>query len=159
LADIIKGFVNWWTGDTDETRKLKKQIKTEENPTKREELQFQLDLEQNKGVNALEVKNAYETTKRGEITPMGPGPKFAAGGIVTKRIDNATLGEAGPEAVIPLGQLMGEFKEMKQILTEQNQYLKQQSNILMSLLNKEGTIMLNGTKMGTAMAVGGYKVQ
>ena len=145
LADIIKGFVNWWTGDTDETRKLKKQIKTEENPTKRKELQFQLDLEQNEGVNAVDTKNAYEATKRGEITPMGPGPKFAAGGIVTKRIDNATLGEAGPEAVIPLGQLMGEFKEMKQILT--------------AILNKEGTIVLNGTKMGTAMAVGSYRTQ
>lgn len=145
LADIIKGFVNWWTGDTDETRKLKKQIKTEEDPTKRKELNFQLDLEQNEGVNAIDTKNAYEATKRGEITPMSPGPKFAAGGIITKRIDNATLGEAGPEAVIPLSQLMGEFKEMKQILT--------------GILNKEGTIVLNGTKMGTAMAVGSYRTQ
>jgi hypothetical protein len=75
----------------------------------------------------------------------GSGPKFAEGGIVTRRIDNATIGEAGPEAVIPLNQLMNEFKEMKQILT--------------GILNKEGTITLNGTKMGTAMAVGGYKVQ
>ena len=40
---------------------------------------------------------------------------------------------------------MNEFKEMRQILT--------------AILNKEGTIMLNGTKMGTAMAVGSYKVQ
>ena len=32
------------------------------------------------------------------------GPKFATGGIVTKRINNATIGEAGPEAIIPLSK-------------------------------------------------------
>jgi len=31
-----------------------------------------------------------------------PNPQFAEGGIVTSRIDNATVGEAGPEAIIPL---------------------------------------------------------
>ena len=41
--------------------------------------------------------------------------------------------------------LLKEFQEMKQILT--------------AILNKEGTITLNGTKMGTAMAVGSYKIQ
>ena len=69
---------------------------------------------------------------------------MATGGIVTGPT-RALVGEAGPEAVIPLNQLMNEFKEMKQILT--------------AILHKEGTITLNGTKMGTAMAVGSYKVQ
>jgi hypothetical protein len=123
LADIITGFVEWWTGPSEKDKE--KSIVS--------------------GNYGMDTKNAYEATKRGEITPMGPGPKFAAGGIVTKRIDNATLGEAGPEAVIPLGQLMGEFKEMKQLLA--------------GILNKEGTIVLNGTKMGTAMAVGSYRTQ
>jgi len=70
---------------------------------------------------------------------------FADGGIVTKQINNATVGEAGPEAIIPLDQLMNEFKEMKQVLVQ--------------ILHKEGTITLDGTKMGTAMAVGSYKIQ
>jgi uncharacterized protein YukE len=69
---------------------------------------------------------------------------MAKGGIVTGPT-RALVGEAGPEAVIPLNQLMNEFKEMKQILS--------------AILHKEGTITLNGTKMGTAMAVGSYKVQ
>jgi hypothetical protein len=43
------------------------------------------------------------------------------------------------------GALLKEFQEMKQILS--------------AILNKEGTITLNGTKMGTAMAVGSYKIQ
>jgi hypothetical protein len=74
----------------------------------------------------------------------GPEKAMAKGGIVTGPT-RALVGEAGPEAVIPLTQLMNEFKEMKQILT--------------AILNKEGTITLNGTKMGTAMAVGSYKIQ
>jgi len=72
--------------------------------------------------------------------------------FVIKTLPEDTVVAAG-------GTSLGNSKEMVQLLTEQNQYLKQQSNILMNLLNKEGTIMLNGTKMGTAMAVGGYKVQ
>jgi hypothetical protein len=93
---------------------------------------------------------------------------MAKGGIVTQPT-KALVGEAGPEAVIPLNKLsdiinspsakkqntdnvnnnsdalLKEFKEMKQILS--------------AILNKEGTITLNGTKMGTAMAVGSYKIQ
>jgi hypothetical protein len=33
---------------------------------------------------------------------INSGPKFAAGGIITNEINNATIGEAGPEAIIPL---------------------------------------------------------
>jgi hypothetical protein len=71
-------------------------------------------------------------------------PAMATGGIVSKPT-RALIGEAGPEAVVPLNQLMAEFKEMKQVLVQ--------------ILHKEGTITLNGTKMGTAMAVGSYKIQ
>jgi hypothetical protein len=33
---------------------------------------------------------------------INSGPKFASGGIITSEINNATVGEAGPEAIIPL---------------------------------------------------------
>ena len=36
------------------------------------------------------------------VSQMSAAPKFAAGGIVTSEINNATIGEAGPEAIIPL---------------------------------------------------------
>ena len=91
------------------------------------------------GVNIGEIK-APDLTN----SIVGPNVAMADGGIVTSPT-HALVGEAGPEAVIPLNQLMNEFKEMKQILT--------------AILNKEGTITLNGTKMGTAMAVGSYKIQ
>ena len=70
--------------------------------------------------------------------------KLAVGGIVTKPT-NALVGEAGAEAVIPLDKLMAEFREMRAILTQ--------------MANREGTVYLDGTKVGTAMAMSTYKTQ
>ena len=93
-------------------------------------------------VGAKPVGDAVLSMYKDELKDAGR--PMATGGIVTGPT-RALVGEAGPEAVIPLNQLMNEFKEMKQILN--------------AILHKEGTITLNGTKMGTAMAVGSYKVQ
>lgn len=132
LADIIKGFVNWWTGDTDETRKLKKQIKSEEDPTKRKELQSQLQTKQY-------VQSAPLSNKAEGISSID------AKDFVIKTLPEDTVVAAG-------GTSLGNSKEIVQLLTEQNQ-------LLAGILNKEGTIVLNGTKMGTAMAVGSYRTQ
>lgn len=70
--------------------------------------------------------------------------ELATGGIVTKPT-KALVGEAGAEAVIPLDKLMTEFKEMRAILTQ--------------IANREGTVYLDGTKVGTAMAMSTYKTQ
>jgi hypothetical protein len=82
------------------------------------------------------------------ITPFfdkgGKETALASGGIVTQPT-RALVGEAGAEAVIPLERLMAEFKEMRTILTQ--------------IANKEGTVYLDGTKVGTAMAMSTYKTQ
>jgi hypothetical protein len=75
---------------------------------------------------------------------FGERTEMATGGIVTKPT-RALVGEAGAEAVIPLDKLMAEFKEMRAILTQ--------------IANKEGTVYLDGTKVGTAMAMSTYKTQ
>jgi len=69
------------------------------------------------------------------------GPKFAEGGIVTKRVNNATIGEAGPEAVIPLNEFYRKFDE------------------LIAAVKQGGDVYMDSTKVGTAMSVGTYKVQ
>jgi len=76
------------------------------------------------------------TLNASEDTPL------ATGGIVTKPT-RALVGEAGAEAVIPLDKFMAEFREMK--------------TILMQIANKEGNVYLDGTKVGTAMAMSTYK--
>lgn len=50
-----------------------------------------------------------------------------------------------------------QMNEMIKLQTQQNQHLDKQNTLLASIYNKEGVIVLNGTKMGTGMSVGGYK--
>jgi hypothetical protein len=66
-------------------------------------------------------------------------------GVITKPVYNATIGEAGPEAVIPLGELMKHFNAM--------------NNTLNAILQKDSNIYLDGTKVGTAMNVSTRRVQ
>jgi hypothetical protein len=56
------------------------------------------------------------------------------------------------------------FSSIKDAITsnksdEMISLMKQQNQHLENIVNKEGTIVLDGTKMGTAMAVGSYKTQ
>ena len=69
---------------------------------------------------------------------------LAKGGIVTKPT-RALVGEAGPEAVVPLSKLMNEFIEMKKYLSQ--------------IATKEGSIYMDSVKVGTTFTVGTYKTQ
>ena len=65
---------------------------------------------------------------------------FANGGIVNSAT-RAVIGEAGPEAVVPLNKFYEKIDE------------------LIIAVNQGGNVYLDGTKVGTAMAVSSYKVQ
>jgi hypothetical protein len=61
-------------------------------------------------IGMASLNNAIDTAKSAS-TPS-KGANFATGGVVMSRIDNATIGERGPEAIIPLSspsakQMMG----------------------------------------------------
>jgi len=71
---------------------------------------------------------------------VGDPKKMAIGGIVTKPT-NAIVGEAGNEAVIPLNEFYKKLDE------------------LISVVKQGGHIYLDGKKVGTAMAMGSYRVQ
>jgi len=92
--------------------------------------------------------------------------KFAKGGIVTKEINNATIGEAGPEAIIPLkspsaNKILGNNPtnvtntDNKQLIDE----VKGMKELLAKILAKEGVVNLDSTKVGTTTNVGTYKIQ
>ena len=85
---------------------------------------------------------ARDIQKSGTITP---GEKqstkpMAAGGIVTGPT-RALIGEAGTEAVIPLDKFYAKLDE------------------LINTIKQGGNVYLDGTKVGTAMAVSTYRVQ
>lgn len=65
---------------------------------------------------------------------------LAEGGIV-KSATRAVVGEAGPEAVIPLDKFYEKIDE------------------LITVIKQGGNVYLDGTKVGTAMAVSSYRLQ
>jgi len=90
-------------------------------------------------------ENATPAAPKTKTEPVKTEPrKMATGGIVTKPT-NAIVGEAGPEAVVPLNKLMQEFKEMKMYLAQ--------------IANKEGAVYLDSTKVGTALTLSTSKIQ
>jgi hypothetical protein len=167
LANAIKNFTNFLNGRSEGERKARKSytsIKNSEEykkytPEQQQQIE-NLKEASNKtgfferliyqtfggelGIIASEIKDYRAnsaSTKLNKIEQNG----INAQDYVIKTLPRDTVVGAG-------GTKLGRTDEMVQLLTEQNR-------LLTSLLNKEGTIMLNGTKMGTAMAVGSYKVQ
>jgi hypothetical protein len=143
IGDQLSGIVKIFTGDFEEGIKQLGQglFKVFASP-----LQLILDLIYGAINGVIATANRIPGV---DIEPMempnvmGAVP-LAEGGIVN-RPTNALIGEAGAEAVIPLERLMAEFKEMRTILTQ--------------IANKEGSVFLDGTKVGTAMAMSTYKTQ
>jgi hypothetical protein len=134
------------TGLADDSDITKKRIeekqtilKTETDTAKQEQLKEEIK----------QLRSKYETESYNErvkdVQSSVPGFGFAKGGIITKRIDNATIGEAGPEAVIPLSELMGTFNKTNMILEQ--------------ILHKEGYVAINSSKFGTGYSLGTFKVQ
>jgi len=96
------------------------------------------------------------------VQALIPGEnKFAKGGIVTQEINNATIGEAGPEAIIPLNsskadEILGSKKESIKTNTEiyKNNIdftsvvsaIKEVKTAVDKLYNKDTTINMDGNK-------------
>ena len=86
------------------------------------------------------------TFERVEFEPV----KLATGGIVESPT-NALIGEAGPEAVVPLNsdKSMNVFSKS----------LEEKLDRLIAAVEKGGVVMLDGQKVGEALVVNSYRVQ
>lgn len=113
-------------------------------PETKEQLQRSQML--SRGVSSSEIKQI----QAGEVITAGTGPKFAKGGIVTKPIYNATVGEAGPEAIIPLGSSEG-LGGLIKAQQETNMLLKQ-------LLSKNTNIYMDSNKVSTTISQNSFNV-
>jgi hypothetical protein len=87
-------------------------------------------------------------------------PKFAEGGIVTGEINNATIGEAGPEAIIPLNSPKasamlggGGGADLTPLVTAMNAV----KTSIDRLYTKEGVVNIDGKRVGTLLTQGSYK--
>ena len=84
--------------------------------------------------NSSERRRA-ENDAAGIVTAVEQGDKMASGGIVTRRKNNVTIGEAGPEAVVPLTAFYAKIDE------------------LIAAVNKGGNVYMDSTKVGTSFAI------
>jgi hypothetical protein len=93
---------------------------------------------------------------------INSGPKFAAGGIVTSEINNATVGEAGPEAIIPLNSpkandiLGGGGPTID--LTPMVAAINEVKAAIDRLYNKDTSINMDGKTVGSTLVQGSYKL-
>ena len=135
------------TGNTSEDKAKKEKLGSEI-----KDLQSQLDKLNNeyiaeaksgsRGFEQRKVAETLERSKRGEsgIMYAGSGPKFADGGMITKPIYNATIGEAGPEAVVPLNEFYAKIDQ------------------LIAAVNKGGNVYLDLQKVGSTTDQSTYKL-
>jgi hypothetical protein len=126
FADLLADFIKRWSQDG-----LFSAIFSSggEAPTPEEKMS-------NSGVSQSEIRQINNN----EVITAGSGPKFATGGIVSKST-RATVGEAGPEAIVPLDKFYAKLDE------------------LILAVKSGGNVYLDGTKVGTAMNVSTYRVQ
>jgi hypothetical protein len=122
-------------------QKIKDKEKLTEGELKRLEQANERLNQKTEGSRTSYTGRAVLTAKEGETyREIGRHQKMATGGIVTGPT-KALVGEAGPEAVIPLNQFYAKLDQ------------------LISAVEKGGNIYLDGTKVGTAMATNGFRVQ
>jgi len=75
------------------------------------------------------------------------GPEFANGGIVTGTTYNATIGEAGPEAIVPLDKFNAFIDNM----------LKSNGELI-AAVKQGGNVYIDNRMAGTATALGTYRI-
>lgn len=86
--------------------------------------------------------------KPGEaVSRAATGIGLADGGIVTDRVDNVTMGEAGPEAVVPLDKFMSEFRTLKSEMTAVKDAVKS-LKLTTKITNRDLNIILTPSKTG-----------
>jgi len=106
------------------------------------------------------IAGIYGAIKSSTDDLQPKGPAFASGGIVTSEINNATIGEAGPEAIIPLNSsranniLGGGNIDITPMIMAINEVRAAVDR----LYSKDQSINMDGKKVGTTLVQGSYKV-
>jgi hypothetical protein len=110
----------------------------------------QAEATQTGDINSSAKGKTVVSTKEGGLFELSKNDDLVAAPGLSKTLsnmENKDTYKSAPSSNVSLNMepLIKEIKTMKEVLVQ--------------ILNKEGTITLNGTKMGTAMAVGTFKLQ
>jgi hypothetical protein len=173
FANSIKSVADFMTGSNDESRKERKKAKEQASlldaqaKTPEEKEKIQQLAEQGKESGSSPAKKILMSAVS---MPIGIGMAikdfFTEKEAKSAREELNTISESkniiirtpGENNTTGVGATSSnQMNEMIKLQTQQNQHLDKQNTLLAGIYNKEGTIVLNGTKMGTGMNVGGYK--
>jgi len=88
---------------------------------------------------------------------------FAKGGIVTGEINNATVGEAGPEAIIPLNspkadKILGNNEIPSIDLTPMISAINEVRAAVNNLMNRPVVVNMDGKQIGSSLVQSSYKM-
>jgi hypothetical protein len=111
-----------------------------------------------KNYEEFQAKKAIENKENTNTNINAPRRAFATGGIVTKPITNATIGEAGPEAIVPLSEFMKEFRSMR---SEISKLGNRPLNVSIQVDGKEiaKAVGQSTSEYGTSSSTNAYRVQ
>lgn len=125
-----------------------KKLSSVSDPTEQNIIKAEI-AEIDKKINAIsEDKYAKEVEANSGMNVLR-GPKFAEGGIVTRPVYNATIGEAGKEAVLPLNEFYSRVDNTKMITLLEK---------LIATVEKGGNVYMDGTLVGNATVMANSKM-
>ena len=110
---------------------LEKELSTTSDTAKQNEIKSKI-AELNKKITEVDNKTLNSGMN---IT----GPKFAEGGIITRPVYNATIGEAGKEAILPLNEFYSKVDNTKVITLLER---------LINTVEKGGNVYMDGKLVG-----------
>ena len=126
-------------------------------------------LDKKEGYRPPDLISISQSVSEGLSLENAAIPKLAEGGVVSKPTV-ALIGEAGPEAVVPLDQIAQESpqtsttivesdnSDLKKELQEMKQLMASLISQIPSIANRPITVELNGNKVGQALGQNAYRM-
>jgi hypothetical protein len=125
-----------------------KKLSSVSNPTEQNEIKAEI-AEIDKKINAISENKSSKEVEANSGMNVLRGPKFAEGGIVTRPVYNATIGEAGKEAVLPLNEFYSRIDNTKMITLLEK---------LIATVEKGGNVYMDGTLVGNTTVMANSKM-
>ena len=108
-----------------------------------------LAMEYARDLANIYYKAGYEEVEAKSGMNVLRGPKFAEVGIVTRPVYNATIGEAGKEAVLPLNEFYSRVDNTKMVALLEK---------LIATVEKGGNVYMDGTLVGNTTVMANSKM-
>jgi hypothetical protein len=149
---ISQAFFGSNINETDRLNYKRSQLEKKRSSTTDANEQKQINAqiaEVDEKLNAISENKAAKEIESNSGMNVLRGPKFAEGGIITKPVYNATIGEAGKEAVLPLNEFYSRIDNTKMVTLLEK---------LIATVEKGGNVYVDGTLVGNTTVMANSKM-